>query len=126
MEVIEGVFATRPAEHWLDLLLEAGIPAGKVRSMDDVYGWEQVRSQGLVVEVDHPAYGVLPLTGSPLRYDDNAWSGGREHHLPPPLLGEHSEEVLAALGDPAAAIRDLVAAGVTRLATAKGAVEAAE
>ena len=60
---IEGSFATQPAEHWLDLLLDAGIPAGKVRSMDDVYGWEQVRSQGLVLEVDHPAYGALELSG---------------------------------------------------------------
>src|SRR3954449_10924258 len=64
--VIEGIFAEEAAEHWLDLLQAAGIPAGKVRAMDDVYGWEQVRSQGLVLEVDHPSYGALELTGSPL------------------------------------------------------------
>ena len=45
--------------------------------MDDVYAWDQVRSQGLVLEVDHPAYGPVELTGSPLRFDDNAFSGGR-------------------------------------------------
>ena len=61
--------------------------------MDDVYGWDQVRSQGLVLEVDHPAYGPLELTGSPLRFDENAFSGGRERHLPPPLLGEHSAAI---------------------------------
>ena len=61
--------------------------------MDDVYGWEQVRSQGLVLEVDHPAYGSLELTGSPLRFDDNAYSGGREQHLAPPLLDEHGESI---------------------------------
>ena len=33
------------------------------------------------------------LTGSPLRFDDNAFSGGRAHHLPPPLLGEHDEAI---------------------------------
>ncbi len=79
--------------------MAAGIPVGKVRSMDDVYGWDQVRSQGLVLEVDHPAYGPLPLTGSPLRFDENAFSGGREHHLPPPLLGEHGAAIRAWLAD---------------------------
>jgi crotonobetainyl-CoA:carnitine CoA-transferase CaiB-like acyl-CoA transferase len=95
ISAIETIFATEPAEHWLELLLDAGIPAGKVRSMDDVYGWEQALSQGLVVEVDHPAYGPLALTGSALRFDDNRWSGGREHHLPPPLLGEHNDSIRA-------------------------------
>ena len=38
-----------PAEHWLSLLAEAGVPSGKVRSMDDVYSWDQVLSQGLLL-----------------------------------------------------------------------------
>jgi crotonobetainyl-CoA:carnitine CoA-transferase CaiB-like acyl-CoA transferase len=97
--VIEGIFAAEPAEHWLDLLVSAGIPAGKVRSMDDVYSWEQVRSQGLVLEVDHPSYGPLELTGSPLRFDDNPFSGGRVTHVAPPTLGQHSEEIRAWLSE---------------------------
>jgi crotonobetainyl-CoA:carnitine CoA-transferase CaiB-like acyl-CoA transferase len=91
--VIEKIFAAEPAEHWLDLLLTAGIPAGKVRSMDDVYAWEQVRSQGLVLEVDHLSYGALVLPGSPLRFDEQPFSGGRERHLAPPLLGEHNDTI---------------------------------
>jgi crotonobetainyl-CoA:carnitine CoA-transferase CaiB-like acyl-CoA transferase len=98
--VIESIFAAEPAEHWLELLLGAGIPAGKVRTMDDVYSWEQVRSQGLVLEVDHPAYGALELAGSPLRFDDNTFSGGRRTHAAPPLLGEHSREIRSWLADP--------------------------
>jgi crotonobetainyl-CoA:carnitine CoA-transferase CaiB-like acyl-CoA transferase len=98
--VIEEIFAGGSAEHWLALLLDAGVPAGRVRSMDDVYEWEQVRSQGLVLEVDHPAYGALELTGSPLRFDDATYSGGREHHLPPPLLGEHDDEIRSWLAAP--------------------------
>jgi crotonobetainyl-CoA:carnitine CoA-transferase CaiB-like acyl-CoA transferase len=90
---IEAVFATQPAEHWLELLIAAGIPAGMVRSMDEVYGWEQVRSQGLVLEVDHPTYGALELSGSALRFDDQPFSGGRSRHRPPPLLGEHSASI---------------------------------
>jgi crotonobetainyl-CoA:carnitine CoA-transferase CaiB-like acyl-CoA transferase len=90
---LEAHFATEPAEHWLELLLAAGIPAGKVRSMDDVYAWEQVRSQGLVLEVDHPVYGALQLPGSALRFDDNPFSGGRASHVAPPTLGQHSAAI---------------------------------
>jgi crotonobetainyl-CoA:carnitine CoA-transferase CaiB-like acyl-CoA transferase len=92
---IEAVFATEPAEHWLDLLLGAGIPVGKVRSLDDVYSWEQTRSQGLVLDVEHPAYGRLTLAGSPLRFDDNLFSGGFPDHRPPPLLDEHGPAIRA-------------------------------
>ena len=93
IEAIESHFATHPAEHWLELLMDAGIPAGKVRSMDDVYAWEQVRSQGLVLDVDHPAYGSLALSGSALRFDDNPFSGGRVSHVAPPTLGQHSAAI---------------------------------
>ena len=93
IEAIEAHFATQPAEHWLELLMDAGIPAGKVRSMDDVYAWEQVRSQGLVLDVDHPAYGPLALSGSALRFDDNPFSGGRVSHVAPPTLGQHSAAI---------------------------------
>ena len=101
VERIEALFAEAPAEHWLELLLGAGIPAGKVRSLDDVYAWEQVRSQGLVLPVEHPSAGVVELPGSPLRLDDQAYSGGRESHLPPPRLDEHGDAIRAWLEDEA-------------------------
>ena len=63
--------------------------------MDDVYAWEQVRSQGLLLEVDHPAYGPLKLSGSALRFDDNPFSGGRVTHAAPPTLGQHSAAIRA-------------------------------
>jgi crotonobetainyl-CoA:carnitine CoA-transferase CaiB-like acyl-CoA transferase len=90
---IEGVFAGEGAEHWHHHHHPPRIPAGKVRSLDDVYSWEQTRSQGLVLEVDHPAYGALTLPGSPIRFEDNPFSGGRAEHLPPPLLDEHGAAV---------------------------------
>jgi crotonobetainyl-CoA:carnitine CoA-transferase CaiB-like acyl-CoA transferase len=93
IDVIESRFASGPAEHWLELLHDARVPAGKVRTIDDVYAWEQVRSQGLLLEVDHPAYGPLRLPGSPLRFDDNPFSGGRARHEAPPTLGQHSEAI---------------------------------
>ena len=95
VEQLEKHFAGEPAEHWLALLDGAGVPCGKVRSIDDVYAWEQTRSQGLVLTVDHATLGTIELPGSPLRFDDNPYSGGREAHVAPPLLGEHTDAVRA-------------------------------
>jgi crotonobetainyl-CoA:carnitine CoA-transferase CaiB-like acyl-CoA transferase len=92
---LESHFAGSPAEHWLDLLAEAGVPAGKVRSMDDVYSWDQVLSQGLLLDVAHPTLGDLRLPGSPIRFDDNAYSGGRSEHVAPPTLGQHNDSIRA-------------------------------
>ena len=92
---LEAHFASAAAEHWLAVLAEAGVPSGKVRSMDDVYGWDQVLSQGLLLSVEHPTLGPIDLPGSPLRFDDQPYSGGRATHAAPPTLGQHSEAIRA-------------------------------
>jgi formyl-CoA transferase len=94
-ELIDRALATAPAADWVERLTAAGVPVGLVRSLDQVYGWEQTRSQGLVVTVDAPGVGAVELPGPPVRFDDNAHAGGRDHHLPPPRLGEHNDSVLA-------------------------------
>jgi crotonobetainyl-CoA:carnitine CoA-transferase CaiB-like acyl-CoA transferase len=91
--VLESHFATDPAEHWLDLLSSAGVPSGKVRSLDDVYGWDQTLSQGLLVSVPHETLGDVNLPGSPIRFDDNPYSGGRAGHAAPPTLGQHDQSI---------------------------------
>ena len=98
--VIEGLFGGQPAEHWLERLSTAGVPAGKVRTLDDVYDWEQTRSQGLLVDVDHPTLGTVQLPGSPIRFDDNPHSGGRSEHVAPPTLGQHNDQIRAWLRSP--------------------------
>jgi crotonobetainyl-CoA:carnitine CoA-transferase CaiB-like acyl-CoA transferase len=97
--LLEAHFATDPAEHWLGLLGEAGVPSGKVRTLDDVYAWEQTRSQGLLLSVEHATQGRIELPGSPIRFDDNPWSGGRATHLAPPTLGQHNETIREWLDD---------------------------
>ncbi|MBD8868626.1 CaiB/BaiF CoA transferase family protein [Nocardioides donggukensis] len=92
---LEAIFAGNSAEHWLELLAAAGIPSGKVRSLDDVYTWDQTRSQGLLLEVEHASQGTLTLPGSPLRFDDNLHSGGRVRHEAPPTLGQHNDAIRA-------------------------------
>jgi crotonobetainyl-CoA:carnitine CoA-transferase CaiB-like acyl-CoA transferase len=90
---LEATFADDPAEHWLAALAEAGVPSGKVRTLDDVYGWEQVQSQGLLLDVDHPTLGAITLPGSPIRFEDQPFSGGRSQHAAPPTLGQHDREI---------------------------------
>ena len=73
---IEQRFAADTAEVWLQRLAEVGVPAGKVRTLDDVFTWEQTLSQGLLIEVDHPTGGRIRLPGPPLRFDDSTRAGG--------------------------------------------------
>jgi len=96
---IDRALDEQPAQVWLDRLVAAGVPAGRVRTLDEVYSWEQVRSQGLLVDVQHPELGAMQLPGSPLRLDDQPWSGGRAEHAPPPLLDEHGPAVRAWLAE---------------------------
>jgi crotonobetainyl-CoA:carnitine CoA-transferase CaiB-like acyl-CoA transferase len=97
--VIEAAFGAEPAEVWLKRLAAAGVPAGRVRTLDEVYTWEQTRSQGLLVDVDHAALGRVTLPGPPLRLDDASHAGGRETHLAPPTLGQHTDAILAWLDE---------------------------
>ena len=98
--LIEAAFAEVPLAVLLPRLAELGIPAGEVRTLDRVYEWDQTRSQGLVIDVDHPLLGSVEIPGPPIRLDDNPFSGGRQQHAHPPLLGEHTARVLAWLDAP--------------------------
>lgn len=93
--VVNTVFADQDAGPLLERLAECGIPAGKVRTVDEVYEWDQVASQHLLVQVEHSTLGPITMPGPTIRLDDNPFGGGRAQHLPPPLLGEHTDSVLA-------------------------------
>lgn len=99
IEVVERAFADVDAEPLLARLAEAGVPAGKVRSLDEVYAWDQVASQGLLIDVDHPHLGAVTLPGPPLRFfeADGTEVTGRDHAAPPGL-DEHGVALRAWLG----------------------------
>ncbi|GAA5029795.1 CaiB/BaiF CoA transferase family protein [Actinopolymorpha pittospori] len=92
---VEAAFAPWPVAELLSRLAEIGVPAGEVKTLDQVYAWEQTRSQGLVVDVDHASLGRISIPGPPIRLDDQSYAGGRETNLAPPTLGQHTAEVLA-------------------------------
>ena len=89
IELINDAFADQTVDELLPRLDAAGVPAGEVRTLDRVYDWDQTRSQGLVIEVDHPTLGRVSLPGPPLRFDGD----GRTEHAPPPTLDQHNASI---------------------------------
>lgn len=96
IQVVEQAFADWDAEPLLARLAEVGVPAGKVRTLDEVYGWDQTASQGLLVDVEHPTLGRVTLPGPPLRFFDAAGDEvTRRDHVAPPVLDEHAGSIRA-------------------------------
>jgi crotonobetainyl-CoA:carnitine CoA-transferase CaiB-like acyl-CoA transferase len=96
---VNAAFADHTLAELLTKLDEIGVPAGEVRTLDRVYDWDQTRSQGLVLDIDHPVLGEIEIPGPPIRFDDNAYAGGRSEHLAPPTLGQHNDSVRAWLDE---------------------------
>ncbi|ALE72554.1 CoA-transferase [Pseudonocardia sp. EC080610-09] len=95
---VEDAFAGDTADATLARLARAGVPAGRIRSIDEVYAWEQTRSQGLLMEVEHASLGALTVPGPPLRFfgpdgDETSPSG----HAAAPVLDQHGDAVRAEL-----------------------------
>jgi len=95
-QLLDEIFATADADHWDELLNGAGVPAARVRRVDEVIDHPQIRSRGVLQEG-----AVVPETAQKLRVPVAAFGyahGGPEHHSPAPRLGEHSREILAEAG----------------------------
>jgi crotonobetainyl-CoA:carnitine CoA-transferase CaiB-like acyl-CoA transferase len=99
IELLERTFADIPPEKLLARLAAAGIPAGKVRTIDEVYGWDQTLSQGLLIDVEHATLGRVQLPGPPLRFFDPGPQGEtettRRTHVAPPVLGADGDAIRA-------------------------------
>jgi crotonobetainyl-CoA:carnitine CoA-transferase CaiB-like acyl-CoA transferase len=94
VDMLESTFATTSTERLLGELAKAGVPAGKVRSLDEVYDWDQVASQGLKISVEHPRLGPVTLPGPPLRFfDPQEREITKAAHATPPVLDGHGTSV---------------------------------
>ncbi|MEE2688919.1 MAG: CoA transferase [Pseudomonadota bacterium] len=106
-KILNDHFRTRDAIDWTKDLMEGGVPAGPVYSLDKVFNDPQVAAQGMVEGIDHPTIGTLDLLANPIKME--AFEG-QSVRLPPPLIGEHNEQVLADYGFSAKEIADLASA----------------
>ena len=93
--LLNARFRTRDAIDWTKALMDGGVPAGPVYSLDRVFADPQVQQQGMVEEIVHPTVGALQLLSNPIRMDA---FDGRTVRTPPPLLGEHNLAVLKEYG----------------------------
>ncbi|WP_281965422.1 CaiB/BaiF CoA transferase family protein [Serinicoccus marinus] len=97
VHILEEALSAWTAQDVLRALETAGVPAGQVRDLSEVYTWDQTLSQGLLVDVDHPQLGAITLPGPPLRFFSRTESGEsevtRRHHTSPPMLDEHGTEI---------------------------------
>ncbi|MGY2064390.1 CaiB/BaiF CoA transferase family protein [Blastococcus sp. SYSU DS0619] len=87
---IGDILRTRPADATLAALSAAGVPAGRIRTIPEVYDWAQVRHLSLVHELEHPTLGTVAVPGSALRFD----GAPAASPIAPPVLGQHEEEVV--------------------------------
>ncbi|AXH96841.1 CaiB/BaiF CoA transferase family protein [Ornithinimicrobium avium] len=96
VSLLEETFADVDRDALLARLDGAGVPSGRVRDLQEVYEWDQTRSQGLVVDVEHPTLGPVELPGPPLRFftADGTETTPTDHQSPP-LLDQHGAAVRA-------------------------------
>jgi crotonobetainyl-CoA:carnitine CoA-transferase CaiB-like acyl-CoA transferase len=87
---LEAQLQARPCEDWIRVLVAAGIPAGPVNNVADTFAESQTDHLGLVQTIAHPLLGDLKLVSTPLHLTGSIQGDGRH----PPLLGEHTREVL--------------------------------
>ena len=101
--IISEVTSKRSMRDWLDALEKAGVPCGPINNLEQVFAEPQAVARGLRMEMRHPTAGKVSLVRSPMRFSETPV----KHDVPPPTLGQHTEEVLKWLGKSEAEIARL-------------------
>ena len=89
-KILEEAFLRKTTHEWLDLLYDAGIPAGPINTLAEAFEDPQILARNMVVEIDSPHTGKIKDVGNPIKLSDV----DEEAYAPPPLLGEHTDTVL--------------------------------
>ena len=92
--MVQSVLINRNCEEWTSLFGKAGIPCSPIQSLSQVMEHPHTKSSGMVIEYEHGTYGPLKTIAQPIRFDGHR----NQPFSPPPLLGEHSIEILKSSG----------------------------
>jgi crotonobetainyl-CoA:carnitine CoA-transferase CaiB-like acyl-CoA transferase len=92
--IIQERLLTKSRDEWLAELRESGFPCGPVNGIDEVFNDPQLLHRDMLVTMDHPKIGEIKQIGAPLKFSETPCSLG----LPPPMLGQHTDEVLKLIG----------------------------
>jgi crotonobetainyl-CoA:carnitine CoA-transferase CaiB-like acyl-CoA transferase len=107
--LLKTKFLERDAKSWLEGFARAEIPAAQINTVSEAFADEQTRTRGLIVELEHPSLGTARSIANPMRLSATPVS----YRLPPPMLGEHTSEVLHGLGYASDQIRLVVGNSAT-------------
>jgi len=92
-DLIQKIFIKRRTAEWLPLLEAAGVPNGPINDIAQVFEEPQVKARGVKIELEHAAAGKIPLVASPMRFSGTPLG----YQLAPPMLGQHTDEILEKL-----------------------------
>jgi formyl-CoA transferase len=101
--IVAEIMRTKTRAEWMAALEKAGIACGPINSLDQVFEEPQIKARGMKVTLPHHLAGKVDVVGSPMNFSDSKI----EYKLPPPTVGQHTDEVLKSIGYDAAKIKAL-------------------
>jgi crotonobetainyl-CoA:carnitine CoA-transferase CaiB-like acyl-CoA transferase len=107
--LLQNLFRKSPAQAWLGKFAEADIPAAPINTVSEAVNDAQTRARGLIVQMEHPSMGAAKSIANPIRFSETPVS----YRLPPPLLGEHTSEILESLGYTAEQVKSMAGGSAT-------------
>ncbi|KAA0910620.1 CaiB/BaiF CoA-transferase family protein [Pusillimonas sp. ANT_WB101] len=94
IKLLEAIMLTRTRDEWIESLQRVGVPCGPINTLDQVFENPQVKDREIWKTMPHPLAGSVPTTASPIRYSETPV----QYRMAPPLLGQHTREILEELG----------------------------
>lgn len=92
--LLEEIFQKEEMEFWLEKFVAANIPAAPINTVPEALATSQTRERALIVQIEHPSLKMAKSIANPIKFSDTPVS----YRLPPPLLGEHTDEILKSIG----------------------------